>query len=86
MNGTAKAFSLTWNSTHSFIDFDYAADRYMVKIAAGWSPSICGDITGPENPIGSGQYPPDGKVDMRDISLACYNFNQYTPSVVPPEE
>ncbi len=32
----------------------------------GENPCICGDFTGPEDPAGSGQYPPDGVVDDLD--------------------
>ena len=41
--------------------------------------SMLGDITGPEDPPGSGQKPPDGKCDMRDVSLVARYFGQTVP-------
>ena len=32
------------------------------------------DVTGPENPPGSGQFPPDGVINMRDIGYICSLF------------
>ncbi len=32
------------------------------------------DITGPEDPLGSGQYPSDGKVNIRDIAMIAKDF------------
>jgi hypothetical protein len=32
------------------------------------------DVTGPENPLGSGQYPPDGVCNMRDIGYIAGKF------------
>jgi hypothetical protein len=63
LNGTATPFILNSNSTHSFIYFEYVADKYAVKITAdGWKASICGDLNH------------DGIVNMRDIAQACANF------------
>lgn len=33
--------------------------------------SLVGDITGPEDPPGSGEYPPDGTVDTCDLAFVC---------------
>jgi hypothetical protein len=40
---------------------------------------IPGDITGPENPGGSGRYPPDGIVDGRDLIYLGANFGTANP-------
>jgi len=37
-----------------------------------WDPVA--DVTGPENPPGSGSYPPDGKVDIRDIAFVAKRY------------
>ena len=38
-----------------------------------------GDITGPENPVGSGKYPPDRTVDGRDLIYLGANFGSSNP-------
>jgi len=40
---------------------------------------IPGDITGPENPPGSGLYPPDRKVDGADLTLLSKKFGTSDP-------
>jgi hypothetical protein len=40
---------------------------------------ISGDITGPENPLGSGKYPPDRLVDGRDLIYLGANFGTSDP-------
>jgi len=36
--------------------------------------SLVGDITGPENPPSSGEYPPDGTVDTYDLTFVCNTY------------
>jgi len=45
--------------------------------------AMVGDITGPENPPGSKLYPPDGKVDIRDIALVAKYFGKNVPPAPP---
>jgi len=41
--------------------------------------TIPGDITGPENPIGSGKYPPDGVVNSYDLVYLGKKFGTSDP-------
>jgi len=41
--------------------------------------TIPGDITGPENPVGSGLYPPDGTVDNYDLSYLREKYGTNDP-------
>jgi hypothetical protein len=43
---------------------------------------MIGDLTGPEYPPGSGQKPPDGACDMRDVAMVAKYFGETVPPAV----
>ena len=92
-NSTTLTF--TWNTT-DFAKGNYTISA-VVDTVPGETDTIdntfigdyvliamVGDITGPENPSGSGRKPPDGECDMRDVGLVARYFGQAVPPA-PPE-
>jgi len=90
LNGTGATLTFTWNTT-GFAKGNYTINAVADTIPGETDTvdnnftdgcvivSIVGDITGPEDPLGSGKKPPDGVVDMRDVGLVARYFGETVP-------
>jgi hypothetical protein len=89
-SGDSANMAFMWNAT-GFAKGNYTikaiADKVLGETDTGDNTyvdewiiiSMLGDITGPEDPPGSGLKPPDGKCDMRDVGLVARYFGQFVP-------
>ena len=89
-SGDSLILTLTWNTTNVPKDNYTISGAITIlpeevqtednSISDGWViVAMIGDLTGPESPPGSGQKPPDGACDMRDVALIARYFGETVP-------
>ncbi|MGD8565898.1 MAG: hypothetical protein PVF96_06085 [Candidatus Bathyarchaeota archaeon] len=92
-SGDSLILTFTWNTTNVPKDNYTISGAITIlpeeiqtednSILDGWVIiAMIGDLTGPEYPPGSGQKPPDGACDMRDVAMVAKYFGETVPPAV----